>query len=295
VPRVGKSLNDAFYEVKTASLSQEVAQFNNFLQQMCQFTMGSFPSVYGGPQEGDRTAAEYSQSRTQALQRLSIHWEVLSEAFAGLMSKSTSSFFKNIKYDERYTLRKGNSFFNVLIERAKASGKIGKVLHEVSDQLPTTWVQKRAMMFQMLGMNKEPVDMTAFHPNNMHLLKSVIGIQELFVPGEDDRNKQLSEIIELIAQQPIGPEQSSIPPELGIDDDAIHIQTCKAWAVSEEGQFIRRTNPAGYENVVFHMHQHEMNAQMEAMKNAGAGMGQPPAEPQPSQPSPQPLPDLMGT
>lgn len=211
IPKAGGSVSDGFFVASTASLSKEVAEFSNFLQQMAQFTMGSFPSVYGGPQQGDRTAAEYSQSRAQALQRLSIHWEILSEAFAELMGKCTSSFFKNIKYDERYVLRRGNSFFNIFVERAKASGKVGKVLSEVSDQLPVTWVQKRQLMMQLLSMNKEPIDMTAFHPNNTQLMKSIIGIQELFIPGEDDRSKQLSIVSELAKSQPAAPPQPPNP------------------------------------------------------------------------------------
>lgn len=268
VPKAGQRISDAFFVANTAALSKEVAEFSNFLQQMAQFTMGSFPSVYGGPQQGDRTAAEYSQSRAQALQRLSIHWEALSGAFAQLMGKCTSSFFKNIKYDERYVLRRGNSFFNVFIERTKASGKVGKVLAEVSDQLPVTWIQKRQMLFQMLSMNKEPIDMTLFHPNNTQLMKSIVGVQDLFIPGEDDRNKQLSVVSQLATSEPAAPPQPpnpmdpmsqptpgmpSIQPNPDVDDLNIAVQVCKSWAISEEGQFIQRTNPKGYANVMFYL------------------------------------------
>ena len=41
------------------------------------------------------------------------------------------------------------------------------------------------------------------HPENASLIASLLGVPELYIPGDDDRNKQLREISELIQGQPI--------------------------------------------------------------------------------------------
>src|SRR5215471_16513101 len=69
-PKTGKSIGDAFYEAKTATLSAEVMPFAQNIQSLAQLVSGALPSLFGGAMEGSQTASQYSMSRAQALQRL---------------------------------------------------------------------------------------------------------------------------------------------------------------------------------------------------------------------------------
>jgi hypothetical protein len=76
-------------------------------------------------------------------------------------------------------------------------------------------------------------------------VKEVIGIVELNIPGEEDRNKQMEEIQELLQGQPQDPEghQSSVPVDVEIDDHVVEAMVLRDWLVSEEGQFHKEDKP----------------------------------------------------
>ena len=54
-------------------------------------------------------------------------------------------------------------------------------------------------------------------------------------------------------------QRSSLPTNFDLDDDQVELAICKYWINSEQGQFARKTNPAGYENIVLHAQEHQMN------------------------------------
>jgi hypothetical protein len=67
-----------------------------------------------------------------------------------------------------------------------------------------------------------------------------IGLDELYTPGDDQRNKQLDEISYLIQSAPMlnpmtGGMQSTVPIEPQVDNDQYHIETCQAFLSSEMG------------------------------------------------------------
>ena len=51
-PKAGKSLSEGFYEVSTATLSQEVLPFAEKVQQMGQMVSGALPILFGGQMSG---------------------------------------------------------------------------------------------------------------------------------------------------------------------------------------------------------------------------------------------------
>src|ERR1041385_9357369 len=84
--REGQTLGNSFYEGGRATLSREVAPFGQQVDKDSQFVVGSFPSLYGGPGEGkSRTLGEYQQSRTMALQRLSLAWSFFPINWANML------------------------------------------------------------------------------------------------------------------------------------------------------------------------------------------------------------------
>jgi hypothetical protein len=70
----------------------------------------------------------------------------------------------------------------------------------------------------------------------------------------------------------------SVMPEQLVDDDNIHLEVCKRWAISVEGQSYKRDKPSAYQNVLAHAMAHQMAMQMKAaqMQPASPGNVEPP-------------------
>jgi len=112
-------------------------------------------------------------------------------------------------------------------------------------------------------------------PANQELMKSIFGLTDIVVPGEESRIKQLREIDELLQGQPIMcaaadsgdpagragealPVQllPSVPVDELLDDHEAEFAECKRWANSDAGQTARMHNPAGFANVRAHAAAH---------------------------------------
>jgi hypothetical protein len=257
-PRRGESLSDSFVSIKSATLSQEVREFWAQLDQDAQFVLGDFPSVYGGNQQGgSRTLGEYVESQSRALQRLSTPWKMLSMWWSSVMSKCVNSYIKHAMSDEYYVKSNGDSYENIWIRAAELQGRIGEVEPDISEQFPVTWSQRHAMFLEFIKENPiEPILATMFHPENTNAVAEILGLSNLFIPGQSDRNKQLREIADLLKGQPTG-MMPSVMPDMDVDNHEVHVEAIKAWAVSESGMEAKTNNPMGYANVILHLRTHE--------------------------------------
>lgn len=278
----GRSLGEGFHEVKATTLSREVEMFAQRMNERQQFVQGTYPSIYGGASEGaGGTAREYELSKASALQRLSTTWAILQEWWAQIMEKSVRSFAKNMKTDEKFVQSKGANFLNVWIKFSELGGEVGEVSPEVAEPFPISWTQKRDVILNLIQMNNEDIQAVFRHPENAGLIASTIGLPELFIPGDDSRNKQLYEIGQLIMAEPMpggGMDPAtgepifmpSIPIDKTLDDHNVESEVCKAWLRSEVGIYAKQTNPAGYMNVMSHMKMHDFEVQMQAQMEADA-------------------------
>jgi hypothetical protein len=114
-------------------------------------------------------------------------------------------------------------------------------------------------------------------PTNIGFVKSVLGLSDLVVPGEDSRNKQLREIDLLLGGAPISRQEPggkeargneaggreagdhlvpSVPVDLLLDDHVVELEECRRWANSDAGQVAHVENPVGFANVRAHAAAH---------------------------------------
>ena len=304
-PKSGKPLAEGFYEVKTATLSQEVLPFAEKIQQMGQIVSGALPSLFGGQMSGSRTASEYSMSRAQALQRLQTTWKMLTLWWKDVFGKVIPMYMKEVQEDEKQVKKdEFGNFINVFIRKSEMEGKIGNVELEANENLPITWNQQKDAIMQLFEMNNEEIMATLASPENLPYIKKVIGLNDYIIPGEDDRQKQYEEIQLLInsepiimppdpmmamqAQQmglPVPPPQElpSIEVDADVDNHEIEADICRRWLVSDAGRLCKSENPDGYKNVLLHMKMHKdtiMQQQMEQMQQQmqAQGMMQPPQQ-----------------
>lgn len=270
-PKSNKSIGDHFFQTKNATLSREVDAFFARLESRGQLVTGAFPSIYGGTlTEGSKTLGVYQESRNMALQRVGIPNDDITRFLTQIIFKAVKLYDQNMETDETYAEPYGSGFRNVTLNKPSPKAKIARVEPSRSEQFPETWEQKRAFVFELLEKNNPQILAALFAPENIGLMKLVIGIDELHVPGEADRNNQLREIQELLKSEPIDTGivdpitkqpimESSIKPDMDIDNDLIHAATTINWLINLEGQRAKIQTPLGYQNVLLHLREHNMN------------------------------------
>jgi len=318
-PKSGKPLSEGFYEVKTATLSQEVLPFAQKIQEIGQLVSGALPSLFGGQMSGSRTASEYSMSRAQALQRLQTSWKMLLAWWKNVHSKTIPLFIKEMRDDEKQVKKdEFGNFINVFIRKAELEGKIGSIELEANENLPITWNQQKDAIMALFELNNEAITATLASPENLPYIKKAIGLTDYIIPGEDDRNKQNEEIIQLVNSEPIQmpPDpmmmqqamQMGMPPpppielpsiecDMEVDDHVLEADLCRRWLVSDAGRLCKLENPSGYKNVLLHMKMHKDMQQQKMMQEMmqQQGMMPPPPPQTDGQQSPQgPPPDSTG-
>jgi len=275
----GRALSDAFTTLKTATFPKEAEEFKKSIDADGQFVLGDFPSIYGGAmQGGSKTYAEYSASQARALQRLSIVYKLLTSFYARVQEKAVRIFINDIKEDEKIVEKSGSNWVNIWIRRADLRGKIGSVEPETDNSLPMSWAQKKDALLKLLEMPNEDIQAVIRHPENAGIVAKYLGFPEMFIPGDDDRNKQLNEIAELIENEPIPTEeldemnQPVLMPSVMVDQDLdnheIEFVACLAWLNGDHGQDAKINNSPGYENVKLHARMHKSVLDMLAMQQA---------------------------
>lgn len=277
-----KKISDGFFELKTANLSGEVLPFFQDIQNLGQLVSGALPSLFGGSQTGagGDTASGYSMSRAQAQQRLQTTWKMLCSWWKEVHEKAIPAYIKCVKEDEKevQTDPKTGGFINVFIRKADLEGKIGKIELEANENIPMTWGQRKDLIMQLLQSASPQLLELMNAPENREFIYDAIGLTDMFVPGEDDREKQLNEIKELLNSSPIPtgvqdpnqgpPEIASVEIDPDYDDHKVQFEICRQFIISEYGQQQKVTNPEGYHNVLLHGKAHLSQMQNIAIEQA---------------------------
>lgn len=258
-PRAGKSIGDAFHTTKSAILSQEIDPLRQHIDQDAQLVSGAFPSVYGGVSTGgSKTASEYSQSRNMALQRLSTIWKIICEFWTQVQSKSAVEYanvLKELNRDEKYTQHESGRFVNVWVKSASLNGKVGRVEPEASEQLPQSWAQKKDIIFQLMTAGIPEILAVLTHPRNAGFMKNAMGMNELFIPGEEDAIRQYKEF-QFLSQG------IDVPTNPLVDNEEVHIATLQSIL---EGTLGESLSEEGMNAAMMHLQAH-----MESMAQKAA-------------------------
>lgn len=278
----GRALGDAFMTLKTATFPKESEEFKLSLDQDAQFTSGDFPTIFGGAsQSGSKTLGEYTASQGRALTRLSLTWKLLQVFWSRVTEKRVKLYVNELKEDEKITKKVGQTWSNIWIRKAELTGKIGEVSPDISVGFPITWAQKHDTVLKLLDMshNNPSIMEIIGHPENAGNMARYIGFPDLYIPGNEYRNKQISEINELLKTEPnFGgidemtgqemPESPSIPVDAELDRHDVEYEVCIAWLSSEAGIDAKENNPIGYLNVKLHAMQHKMILSQQQMAEA---------------------------
>ena len=291
----GQSLASGFFQPEAAEVPPDLAQHAaNLMGPVAQFLTGAFPALFGGAMSNNDTAAGYAMARDQAMGRIGLVWRRMKFFHADVMLLAVDCFRRNRPNDVEVTLLgAGSAFESKWIRLADLKGNLFSY-PETDEQYPTLWSQQRGVLLQLLANPDPEIQSVLAHPENMALVKRLIGLEELVIPNEESRTKQYREIAQLVAEAPIvrapmdepgGAGNSfgerddagnrldardarfaadatatilpSIVPDEFADNHAVELEICMRWFSSDAGQVAKIEAPAGYANVRAHAMLHK--------------------------------------
>ncbi len=283
-PRPGMPLGASFFVPPPAQVPPDLVEHaQELMGPIAQFLTGAFPAIFGGSMADQKTASGYAMARDQALGRLGLVWRRIREFHADMMLLAVDCFRRNRSADiEIPLIGAGMELNSKWIRLADLKGNI--LAHpEADEQFPTLWNQKRAVLLQLMGMHEATIQQTLAMPENLALVKQLLGLTDLQIPGEESRTKQVREITVLLGGQPVEQIDAatgmvavlpSLMPDSFADDHKVELETCKQWLNSDSGQAAKLNNPEGWANVRAHgmLHEQFLKQQMAA---AGAETKEP--------------------
>ena len=288
----GQSLAAGFFQPAPAEVPPDLAEHAaNLMGPVAQFLTGAFPALFGGAMSNNDTASGYAMARDQAMGRIGLVWRRMKFFHADVMLLAVDCFRKNRPHDVEVTLLgAGAAFESKWIRLADLKGNLFSY-PETDEQYPTLWSQQRAVLLQLLSTPDPQIQSVLAHPENMSLVKRLIGLEEFVIPDEESRTKQYREIAQLVAESPVVHREvvdvapsgaaarvtqpasnfggsdahanivetilPSIVPDEFADNHAVELEICKRWFSSDAGQVAKIEAPLGYANVRAHAMLHQ--------------------------------------
>jgi hypothetical protein len=206
--------------------------------------------------------------------RIGMVWRRMKFFHADIMLLAVDCFRKYRPHDVEVTLLgAGAAFESKWIRLADLKGNLFSY-PETDEQYPTLWSQQRAVLLQLLGSSDPQIQAVLAHPENMALVKRLVGLEDFVIPDEESRTKQYREIAQLVGESPVvrrddasGVELMlpSIVPDEFADNHATELEICMRWFSSDAGQVAKMEAPAGYANVRAHamFHREYLRKQVE--------------------------------
>ena len=258
--RPGQPLAAGFFQPAPATVPPDMLRHQqDLIGPVAQFLTGLFPAIFGGNMEDVKTASGYALARDQAMGRLGLVWRRTKQFYADVMLLAVDCFRKNRPEDVEIPLLGPDGLFDSrAIRLIDLKGNIS-VHPEADETFPRLKSQQRAVIQQLFGINDPAIQRALVEPANLGYIKNVLGINELVIPGEDSRNKQLREIQQLLTSPPI-----VVPVQ--VPTHVIH--------GAQPGSFV---NDTGSQNVdVASVRAQHAAPQLGEMSAASNGSGQPP-------------------
>ena len=269
--RPGQRIEEAFFTLRSATFPKEAVDLIGIVDRDSQFVVGDTPSIYGGAAEGSKTLGEYSLSRSYALQRLAIIYDYVRIWWGELMYLAVQHYKDNMLEDESFSKPVGpDAFRKVTVKAEDLKGAFELLEPETETAIPVSIAQQRGILLDLFKMNSPEINSVIASPLNAAKASSIVGLTGFKIPGEDQRVKQLRELMVLIAGQPQpgmmeGQFTSSVPIE-EIDDNEVHMEVVQSFLIGDLGAKLKDNNPTAYANCILHFAEHKQAVTVEMMQ-----------------------------
>lgn len=214
LPPGATSAAEAFYAAVLEGIPPTLPQLIQFIQgPLSQFISGAFPALFGGDTKDNDTAKGIAIQRDQAMGRLGIPWGAIQRLFAGAYTQAVelakSSPMSKFNYSSK---DRGGNAINEEVSMDDLRGGSARCYADVDVSFPESNTSKR-QTFQLLMAAAERNPLlaeTIAQPDNQEFAHEILGLPDLVVPAALARNKQFTEIDELLKEEPIPPSMEEI-------------------------------------------------------------------------------------
>lgn len=293
LPGQGSDIRKSIYTSEPVEIPQAAVTLLGYAKDAMRENSGITPAL-SGSETKQQTLGEAEINRNMALLPHNVTWNFIRRFWAGV-------FTNGVRQLAKYNLSKvyfGGDRSNPV--KAVEIPRLRKLLDgnwkiECEEAIPMTWGQIRAQSFQIMDKGPDFWQMIGLNdPRNVKAFLKSIGNHDFVLPGEKQRDKTLSDINNLLREQPVqqvdpmtGQPQmfASQPADDFEDDHQLVVQIVKEWAVDDAGRLAKAENPAGYMNVMLWGKEHAAMAAPppQPQDPMQGGAAPPPGPPMPSQ------------
>ncbi|MCB7129860.1 MAG: hypothetical protein J3T61_10030, partial [Candidatus Brocadiales bacterium] len=255
--RVGQSIRDVLHQKKSGKGPEAAFRHAPDVFNMARFLVGAPPTLTGGSDKSLKPMT-FAADRDLALGRKGIHWDFITQFWQEVRKQQLVILRENLDEDIHFQNKKGSELEKITVPVAMLKAGEFDIYAEVDEAFPMLIEQQREVYMNLIGMaqqGNERLQQVLSHPRNTELNISMLGMPQLYIPGEDDRSKQRQEIYQLLSSEPSKQGDALMPsvlPEQHVDNHAIHSEELQNFLVSEEGLREKESNPMGYANCVLH-------------------------------------------
>jgi hypothetical protein len=300
--------NHVYYEPAAVVSADMLAYEKTLRTELPQFLTGISSILFGsdGGGSGDKSSGKaLSIQQAAAMGRVGLPFRVMKRFYARMMEQAIRCAARNRKDDISMGLPDENGKMELVSVRIEdLTGNI-RCYPDVDENIPESWMQKRAILLQLMQDQDPAIKAILAAPENMRTVKRLIGLDELTIPQEASWQKQMGEIAQMLVQAPIPPQpqppkevpnpmmphvietvqpppvpaRSSIPVDPIMDDHVAEGLTVKIWCNSPKGLKMKVKDSIGFQNVRLHGIQHLQIAAQQAAQAAAAAAPPPKAPP----------------
>jgi hypothetical protein len=193
-------MSQAFYVEEQLDVPQSLPQWITELRDnFPQLLTGAYPALTGaGDLGGNDTAQGIATERDAAMGRLGAVWRNMKEGYASIMKNAVICIRENREGVVSANVPgRGGVMRSISVDTADLRGEIN-CFPETEEAFPESWVQRRGVLMSLLSSTDPMIEKTANLPENLVVIKEVIGVENFYIPQIVSRNKQLAEIDELL-------------------------------------------------------------------------------------------------
>ncbi len=196
---------------------------------IAEFTTGMSPSLYGGDTGANDTATGISITQNAALGRVALVKRAMNEFYAATMLNAIECFKENRSEDVQMAVMGPSGELDTKIIHLEDLRGNCYARTDADESFPVSIMQKMATVKELIASPNPQVQAAVTMPDNFDVLKIMLGMQDLKLPGEDARRKQMREIRKMIEGQPVQVDAL-------LDAHEVEMAACVEWASSDEGQ-----------------------------------------------------------
>jgi hypothetical protein len=288
-----EDINHKLFSEPTAEVSQAAQTFlDKVFGQFPQFLTGIYPAGLGDADPNNETKGGILALRDASRGQQGVAWKAFRTGYAKSLEQliRIGAYFRASEAEDGQITVSSPGSLEVTVDLEDLHDGNFYCVPEGDESYPRTHEDRQIaynVLVQAATAGNAGAAAILAEPKNAIVLKDVISIPGLVVPGADEAEKQLGEIKQLLSEAPVPnidaetayviaavaarvqgkpappkpPKEkllrSSIPIDPEFDDSAVEYKAGKDWINTPTGQQARVDNPDGFLNVRLHLLEHK--------------------------------------